>query len=117
MNEMSEKTERIKQKCGDVPDIFKDKLDIFDWEHIFDATKKNYVKGLLYGIVTDDTDINQLAENVIDQVVTTHVISLESAVQKVILGEISDCVDVDKATKSQVVAVSVKIGEFLLNTD
>ena len=70
--------------------------------------KLNYVKGLLFDLVEFGTDLDTVAQNIVwlnnDGVD-------RDTLQKLILGELSTVVD--RFKQRQVVAVSVKIADYL----
>ena len=84
-------------------------MDEFDYETVREQAKRDYVKGLLFEILEENTSIDQVAENIIRM---CKVEKDEDQYQKIILGEISDCKK-EMASDSQIVHVSCKIADFL----
>ena len=80
-----------------------------DCWHRRKQSQKKYIAGLLYDIVAVNTDISQLTENIISY---CEIEKDQEKYQKIVLGEIHDCVEKSKM-KNQVIAVSVKIAEYL----
>ena len=68
-----------------------------------------FVKGLLFDLVEFGTDIDAVARNIVDLVDGKFVD--RDVLQKMVLGELSSVVDPYK--QRQVVAVSVKIADYL----
>ncbi|RLE08107.1 hypothetical protein DRZ78_01750 [Candidatus Aerophobetes bacterium] len=79
-------------------------------DYLKERAKKSIIKGLLFEIVREDVDIDQLAQNIAD---ISTVID-RNDLQKAVLGEISNCLK-PHVSKSQAVAVSVKIHNALWN--
>jgi len=83
-------------------------MDEFDYQNLKEQTKKDYIKGLLYEIVEKNTSIDQIADNIISMCK----VGTEDQYQKIILGEISDCIK-EITGQSQVVHIACVIAEFL----
>ena len=83
-------------------------MDEFDYQNIKEQVKKDYIKGLLFEIVEKKTSIDQIADNIISMCKVGAV----DQYQKIILGELSDCVK-ETTGQSQMIHVSCKIAEFL----
>lgn len=81
-------------------------MDEFDYENLKERAKKDYIKGLLFEIVKEGCDIDQIAENILDMCR----IENSQEHQKIILGELSN---VSEKHKSQIVSVSCQIANLL----
>jgi len=92
----------------EVPDSLKDRMDEFDYRDAVERSKRNYIKGMLFDIVNDQTDLETLTRNIVD----VCCVSDPELWQKIILGEIIDCIR-DDVSKSQLTVVSMKIATFL----
>jgi len=84
-------------------------MDEFDYATLKERERLNYVKGLVFDLVSDTTDCDQLAQNIIDQ---AKILDDKESLQKIVLGELScDCEDANK--RKEFVRVSHKIADFL----
>lgn len=108
---MTDQMEYIRNKYGiTIEELNNLDMDEFDYQRLKEREMKNYIKGMLFDVVSDkSTDFEQLAENIIDLSKVTSIDRL----QKVILGEIGDCCMGGVAMPNQVVAVSAKISNAL----
>ena len=79
--------------------------------YLKERAEKNYIKGLLFEIVSEDTDLDQLVDNIYELKGTVPVVKDE--LQKTVLGEFCGCLR-KGVMKNQAVAVSVKIANLLI---
>lgn len=109
MNDVDKRMKAIKEKYH----ISREELnnlgmDEFDYETSKERAKKNYIKGLLFEIVKKNCSIDRVTDNIIEMCKVENL----KEYQKIILGELSDCIAEGKH-KSQVVSVSCQIATFL----
>jgi len=113
MNEndkLQKKLENIRKKYGVTREQLNDmEMDEFDYATLKEREKLNYLKGLVFDLVDDTTDCDQLAQNIMDQ---AKILDDKESLQKIVLGELScDCHDMSK--QKEFVRVSHKIADFL----
>ena len=108
---MTDRMEYIREKYGiSREELDNLNMDEFDYEVLKEKELINYIKGLLFTVVTDEsTDLDIVAGNIID----LSKVAPTNRFQKVVLGEIGDFCMAGETLPGQVVAISVKITDAI----
>jgi len=108
--ELQNKLENIRKQYGVTREQLEELgMDEYDYATLKERERLNYIKGLVFDLVDDTTDCDQLAQNIMDQ---AKILDDKESLQKIVLGELScDCHDMSK--QKEFVRVSHKIADFL----
>lgn len=108
MNNVQKQMEEIRKQFGisrqDLDNLGMDEFDYLGW---YEKMEKNYIKGLLFGRIKPNVDLEQISENIIN---TCKITPDKSLHQNIIIGEISDdCL----ISQHRILDISQKIANFI----